>query len=202
MGGWTTLLFMHLTAPAQLPALPEVAVCRVLVVYEDAVTRGRAERALARIESSLGVEWEVESQSWSFAELLVPMCWRLACNEIDMVDVVIVAAHGQRAMPAGVRRLVDGLRQRDAAGEQALVALLDDGFGGRMPAGPVVACLRQVAVAGNLDFFCGGVDGWSRMVPLCSEAGDSATTGGMPVGKLVEEASIEAQPYRGFGIND
>jgi hypothetical protein len=79
-----------------------VPVFSIVAAYEDFTTGRRAECLCDFIESSLVHEWRAVRHLWKFELLEVPALRKLAAQDADAANLILIACHRQTELPPGV----------------------------------------------------------------------------------------------------
>ena len=129
---------------------------KVVVAYEDFATGLEAKRACDFVSASFTHEWTVLSQMWKFELLGVAELRQLAAQAATMANLIIVACHGDRELPADVKTWIETWRasKGDAVG---LIGLFDCPPGQAKPACVTQAYLEHVAQKSHMDFLAAQV---------------------------------------------
>ncbi len=128
-------------------ALPLV---RVLVVYEDTVTRDRAIAMSDRLMRQLWGDVDFEFAWWRFDYLEDPELARAAATEAAQTDVLVFSAHDHRELPPAIERWIESwLPEREHTDGVLGAVIGSDPAPGAMP---VHVYLREVARRARMDF--------------------------------------------------
>lgn len=98
---------------------------KVVIAYEDLPTGQRAMATCEHLIRQLGHDFEFTTSLWNFEVLCVSELKQVAAQDAAEADMVMIAAHGRRILPAEVKDWVNSWLAREHEGGRALVALLD-----------------------------------------------------------------------------
>jgi hypothetical protein len=122
----------------------------IVLICEDWDASRHATGLYRRLKARLGEDFGVEPHPWDFSALTDPAFREMAAGEARGADMVIIAVHGQQALPAEVGEWVE-LWVGENRNSPALVVLFD------VPAAPargvISKYLEGVARKGGMRLF-------------------------------------------------
>ena len=125
---------------------------KVQIVYEDFIAGLRAKRFMSNLETRLPFE-SLKLSLWRFDLLKEPTLRHGAASEAIKADLLLLSAHGWRALPEAVDSWLGIWSHMTLDEPPALVLLLDSSAQNLPAANHIVASVRQKAQAGRLDLF-------------------------------------------------
>ena len=116
-----------------------------LLIYEDRSTGLRARRAFQHVLEQLGVEVDFTVELWRFELLSEPTVRNWVLNKTVEVDIIFVAAHGQRELPEAVLTLLKQWFTRKSDDPRALAVSLDSSVRETASTNQLLASLQAAA---------------------------------------------------------
>lgn len=126
---------------------------RVVIAYGDLAAGKRAMGLIANLEYTVGCDFQLHVQPWSF-DLLADSNWReVALVEVINSDILIITTSSSNAIPLDVREWVGSALSRKGGTHAAVVALVgtEEDRGG--PDSTLYRYIQTVARQAGLDFF-------------------------------------------------
>jgi hypothetical protein len=124
----------------------------VVVVYEDAATRGRAVSFCDQLVSRFWAGFAFELAWWAFAQLEEAITAKEAAEKAARADLLVFAANPEGDFPQTVKAWVEAWLSQRGEREGLLVGLLEPVAGTTGWEGPKHHYLRKAAHHGALDY--------------------------------------------------
>lgn len=126
-----------------------VSALSVAIIYEDFEAGKHAKRTYDYLVDALGAETQFTNTMWKFDVLVIPKLREIAAKDAAMADIVIIACHGGRQLPAQIQMWADQWLAFHG-NTMALVSLCDCS---REQAQGVRNYLEFLATRGEMEFF-------------------------------------------------
>jgi hypothetical protein len=167
----------------------------VVIAYEDLETGKRAMKTYEYIVKQLGDECLFANQMWKFDVLAVPKLKEIAAKDAAAADIIIVAVHEGRELPAQVKGWIDlWLSYKTEA--RALVGLFD----GEATENPVRTYLADIARRAKIEFFCQpGIWPGSSVTRSTNSLAQHTNNNTL---SYLSTATREAPSFQHWGINE
>ena len=126
---------------------------QVVLLYENALLGEKAKTLMLGLQSSLGQRDQMQMDTWQFDSLQAQWFGMHARRSVSNAKMIVVAANGNRSLPADV---TDGLKRwlnKNGTQEQALVAFLEADHGKAKEPNRAFNQLETLARQSGLDFF-------------------------------------------------
>ena len=141
-----------------------------MIAYEDFATGLQAKRLFDHLVAACGEFFSFRCHLWKFDVLGLPDLGERAVGEAETADMIIISAHEGWNLPTLIEEKLFASVRTKRGSVRPLVALLDSQR--RCTGGtPVRSRLRQLAEAGDMQFFCLNDDGPALDAALLSQAG-------------------------------
>lgn len=139
-----------------------------IVLYENVSSAKRAKEFCDRFENQLVPEFEVRLCLWSFSSLQLPEFAKSAAREVEQASLIIVALHGDNALPQTVKDCLNSCIRKIRDGNRALLAQFHGVLKGSEKICPAYSYLRSIASQCDLRFFSQVVElpNYEQMPPL------------------------------------
>jgi hypothetical protein len=170
-----------------------------VLVYEDFVTGLRARSVFEQCAAHFGAGNRTRVSLWRFDMLELAPLRQQAAREAAGAELVVLSAHGDAELPAGLRSWFLEWLGTIPGQPWALIVSLDRGAGTRESAGRLLGFLGPLAQRANMDFFFYSTQALSVRSELESmRAGHRSLRGSD--GPC--EALVEHDPPPHWGINE
>ncbi|MDA1276658.1 MAG: hypothetical protein O2960_21780 [Verrucomicrobia bacterium] len=133
--------------PAQVKS--SIAICGV---FDDDLTKFRAQRAVPHLLSELGDMLEVTFSWWRAKFLYHPRALQMASDAVAHSHVILFSCRSGHDVPLVITNWLDEALARREKGERVLVALLESGSAGSPQPSLAEACLHRIARKAKADF--------------------------------------------------
>lgn len=177
----------------------EPSVCKVIVLYEDAASRARAQGVCERLIERFWEQVQFDLGWWKFHYLADPQIAETAGQTAREADLLVVTAENREELPPCVRNWLEKWVVRRPPREAALVALLGHAKGAEAKSLLLYSYLRTVAQRAQLDFLAS--PGWELVVTEPETTTATETHEGAPPPPLTEHA-VQPKPPPHWGINE
>lgn len=127
---------------------------KVVIFYESFSDAARVDENFDRIAGILPWKRPVVVQSWNFCMLDQPALNGALLKATEHADAVVVAANGERDLPASVTDWVEACVNGNPAAKAVLVGLHDDGLEPDASDGRFCSSLRKIAERKRATFIC------------------------------------------------
>lgn len=174
---------------------------KATMLYDDLDSGSAAKALLDRATRSAGQEFEWRVRPWRFDALLSSALADEAQREAADADLILMAAHRCRALPAAVMEWLEQWAVRRTASDAAVAVLWCTGSE-QASAAPAEGALRELAGRYGLHFVSGfePTPGWDQAEPgeVPGYAGQftSSTPGEIP------ELPWQTSDYHHWGLNE
>ncbi len=177
-----------------------LSVLSALLVYEDAETGLRGQRALAGIQGGGQFEAAVQVKLWRSDLLNAIWLREQAAVDAARSDILMLSFHECRALPNAVGKWLSAWLELKSGRPCALCVLLDDCAPRGLPAAALSAYVQTIANAAGADLF------WGFCGDMQVESGvlENKAWPGIPSDSPVQTraAAHPAGPYSRWGINE
>ena len=126
----------------------------VLIVYDSVRSGKRAKELCDRLGKQFAPDCELNICVWSLSALqLLPATARAAARAAEEAGLLIVAIHGEKALPQPVKSFLHRCARAIHAADGALVAQLHGILKMNEEICPAYGCLREIAHHAGVRFF-------------------------------------------------
>lgn len=171
----------------------------LVVAYEDADTRTRALRLYDRLAQQLRDDHDFQCSWWKFDHLANPVLRQEAADAAVDANMVILSIQAHRELPAIHKAWLDGWIRRRHHRKAALVVIIADTSQPEHDAAQSLACLKNAARIGHMDFF---LHGFETQKPRQEFAATSLPDRVASMVSSVHELSYHKSPAPRWGINE
>lgn len=144
------------TASGPATILPDTwplsSTLNLVALYDGLMGGIRLREALEWLNHSHGHLMRVSQRSWSFDALTRLDVRAAAVHEAADADVLVIAADGERRLPAQVAQWIDRCFRENGRSPAVLVALHDDGFSDEGTGSTLTGELRQISYRWGMEF--------------------------------------------------